>query len=368
MRNLEPIAPPASDAHLKGQCRTPAPDTRDHPHVLVVGPAWVGDMVMAQCLFKLIKRRRPEARIDVLAPAWTHPLLERMPEVTDIIPLPLGHGQLKLGQRWRIGSALRGRRYDRALVLPRSLKSAVVPFAARARRRTGYLGEWRWGLLNDIRRLDKGRLPRTVDRFIALALEHDEPLPQRLPLPRLSVDVEQSRRTLERLGIAAPHGPVLGLCPGAEYGPAKRWPPEHFAAVANDKLESGWQVWLFGSDKDAEITGRIQALTGGRCVDLGGRTKLTDALDLMALTTAVVTNDSGLMHVAAALDRPIVAIYGSSDPGFTPPLSDKAKIVRLGLECSPCFRRECPYGHYRCLRDLEPARVLDALRPEGQKS
>lgn len=359
MPNPEPNAPPGSTTRAPRSIRDS--DNAGRPRILIVGPAWVGDMVMAQCLFKLLKQRHPDALIDVVAPAWTLPLVERMPEVTDVVPLPLGHGELALGTRWRLGRTLRERRYDRALVLPRSLKSAVIPFAAGARRRTGYFGECRWGLLNDIRRLDRHRLPRTVDRFMALALEREEALPGRTPYPHLAVDTDRSRQTLEKLGIPAPAGPVLGLCPGAEYGPAKRWPPEHFAAVARDRLEHGWQVWLFGSDKDASITARIQSLTGGRCLDLGGRTRLTEALDLMALATAVVTNDSGLMHVAAALDRPVVAVYGSSDPGFTPPLSDKASVVRLDLECSPCFRRECPYGHYRCLQELEPAQVLDLL-------
>jgi heptosyltransferase-2 len=327
---------------------------------LIVGPAWVGDMVMAQSMFKLIMQQTPAAVIDVVAPAWTEPLLQRMPEVHEAIPVALGHGQLGLSQRWRLGKSLRDRHYDHAIVLPRSLKSAIVPFAAKARQRTGYLGELRWGLLNNIRPLDKTRLPRTVDRFNFLALQGSTALPSQAPQPYLQSGATAAD-VFRRLSLQQPDGPVLGLCPGAEYGPAKRWPARYFAELARDRLEKGWQVWLFGSEKDKAITGEIQQLCNNRCLDLAGVTKLAEAIDMMSLTQAVVTNDSGLMHVAAALDKPVVAIYGSSDPGFTPPLSDRASIVRLGLECSPCFKRECPLGHLKCLNDIKPEQVLTAL-------
>ena len=332
--------------------------------VLVVGPAWVGDMVMAQSLFKLIKARDPATEIDVIAPAWTEPLLARMPEVRQAIRMPLGHGQFSLRTRWRLGRQLRPRRYTGAIVLPRSWKSALVPLAAGVPRRTGFRGELRWGLLNDVRRLDKRRLPRTVDRFNALALAPGAAVPAP-PQPRLVADAENARAALARLGHAPPTAPVLGLCPGAEYGPAKRWPESHFARVAQRQLDAGWEVWLFGSDKDAPVTRAIQAATGGRCLDLGGRTSLAEAIDLMALTHTVISNDSGLMHVAASLGRRLIAIYGSSDPGFTPPLSERARILRLGLSCSPCFKRECPYGHTRCLWDLTPEQVIAALDATG---
>ena len=317
-------------------------------------------MVLAQSLFKLLKQQHPDSRLDVLAPAWTHPLLARMPEVNEAIEAPFAHGRLDLGVRRRIGRTLRERHYDRAIVLPNSLKSAIVPFVARARVRTGFLGELRYGLLNDARRLDKKKLPRTVDRFVALALAPDAKLPA-IPNPRLVADAANARAALTRLGRELPQAPVLGLCPGAEYGPAKRWPAEYFAAVAKAKLAEGWEVWLFGSDKDTPVTNEIQAQTEGRCLDLGGKTALAEVIDLMSLTRAVVSNDSGLMHVAAALERPVIALYGSSDPHHTPPMSAKAQVLYLGLACSPCFKRECPLKHLKCLRDLTPDRVLAAL-------
>ena len=319
-------------------------------------------MVMAQSMFKLIKSRQPDSIIDVVAPAWTEPLLARMPEVNDAIPMPLGHGRLQLAVRWQLGKDLRDRNYDRAIVLPSSFKSAITPFAAKARRRSGYIGELRWGLLNDARKLDKAVLPRTVDRFNSLALEPGEALPAKTPLPMLVTTTGEARSRLQALGSKLPDGPVLGLCPGAEYGPAKRWPAVYFATVAEAMRDKGWTVWLFGSGKDVEATQAIAHQVGEGCLDLGGKTSLGEAIDLMAMCDAVVSNDSGLMHVAAATGRPLVAIYGSSDPGFTPPLNEKASILRLGLECSPCFKRECPLGHTRCLYDIKPEQVINALQ------
>lgn len=328
---------------------------------LIVGPSWIGDMVLAQSLFRIIKQRHPDSQLDVLAPAWTHPLLARMPEVDEAIAAPFVHGRLDLGVRLRLGRALRARDYDRAIVLPNSLKSALVPFVARARVRTGFTGEFRYSLLNDARRLDRNKLPRTVDRFVALALAPDEKLPE-IPPPRLKADRDKARAALSRWLRNPAATPVLGLCPGAEYGPAKRWPAEYFAEVAKSKLAEGWEVWLFGSDKDKPETTAVQTLTQGRCFDLGGQTSLAEAIDLLSLTSAVVTNDSGLMHVAAALDRPVVALYGSSDPRHTPPMTPKASVLYLGLSCSPCFERECPLGHLNCLRQLKPERVLAVLK------
>ena len=328
--------------------------------ILIVGPAWVGDMVLAQSLFKVLKQRDPDCRLDVIAPRWTHPLLERMPEVDEAIALNIGHGELNLGERLRLGKELRSRHYDRAMVLPNSFKSAIVPWAACARVRTGFVGELRYGLLNDARPLDKQKLTRTVDRFVALALAPNEALPE-IPVPRIRADMDKARTAQARLGRSLPAVPVLGLCPGAEYGPSKRWPAEYFADVAQAKLEQGWEVWLFGSGNDAAVTGAIQSMTGKRCLDLGGKTTLEEAIDLLSLTSAVVTNDSGLMHVAAALDRQVIALYGSSDPRHTPPMSDKASVLYLGLSCSPCFKRECPLKHQNCLRQIEPARVLAVL-------
>ena len=317
-------------------------------------------MVLAQSLFKILRQRHPQSRLDVLAPAWTHPLLSRMPEVNEAIAAPFAHGRFDLGVRLALGRALRARRYDHAIVLPNSWKSALVPWAARIPRRTGFTGELRYGLLNDTRRLDPEKWPRTVDRFVALGLEAGATLPE-IPHPLLQTDTANAHAALTRLNHKPPKAPVLVLCPGAEYGPAKRWPAEYFAEVANAKLAQGWEVWLLGSDKDAVVTAAVQTLTQNRCLDLAGKTLLTEAIDLLALASVVVTNDSGLMHIAAALDLRLIAIYGSSDPRHTPPLGAHATALYLDLPCSPCFKRECPLGHLKCLKDLHPALVLEAL-------
>jgi heptosyltransferase-2 len=329
--------------------------------ILVLGPTWVGDMVLAQSLFKILKAQHPEVIIDVAAPAWTLPLLERMPEINETIALPFKHGQLALGVRICFGRSLKNKGYTQAILLTNSFKSALLPFAAGILRRTGFLGEYRYGLLNDIRPLDKSRLPRTVDRFITLGLAPNAELPLDIPEPKLVADKDSALQALQKLGHAAPKTKVLGLCPGAEYGEAKRWPAEYYAEVANEALKHGWEVWLFGSDKDTAVTAQINQLTGVQCLDLGGKTKLGEAIDLMSLVSAVVSNDSGLMHVAAALGKPLVAIYGSSDPHHTPPMSVQGAILYLGLECSPCFKRECPLGHLKCLKAILPQHVIQRI-------
>ena len=328
--------------------------------ILIVGPSWVGDMVMAQSLFITLKQHHPESALDVLAPPWSAPLVACMPEVRALIASPFQHGQFALARRYQLGRELRARHYDWAIVLPNSWKAALVPYFAHVPQRTGYIGEARWGLLNDWRRLDTRTLPRTVERFVALAYPQTMGSAPPCPPPRLLVDDDAARRTLHELGLTTDR-PLLALCPGAEYGPAKRWPPEHFAAVARDRLQQGWQVCLLGSANDQASAATIQQIVAGRAFDLTGRTTLAQAVDVLAHANAVVSNDSGLMHVAAALGVPVVAVYGSSDPRFTPPLSDRARIVSLDLPCAPCFRRVCPLHHTRCLNDLPPERVLAAL-------
>ena len=339
-----------------------------HPAILVVGPSWVGDMVMAQSLFRVLKARQPEIAINVLAPGWSLPLLQRMPEVRAGVEMPLGHGKLALRRRWVLGRSLRGY-YEQAIVLPNSWKSAIVPWAAGIPRRTGWRGEMRYGLLNDIRKLDKSSLSMTVQRFVALA---DDAGSSRVPdilSPRLEVDADDVRHALAALQLQKPADqPLLALCPGAEFGEAKRWPAEYYAALARQYVNDGWQVWLFGSDKDRPVCDNIAAQADAGCVSLAGSTALAQAVDLLSLADAVVSNDSGLMHVAAALNRPLVAVYGSSDPDFTPPLNARHQVLSLGLDCSPCFKRECPLGHLRCLRDISINQVHAALNKVMENS
>ena len=338
--------------------------------ILVLGPAWVGDMVLAQSLFKTLKTNRPDCIIDVAAPAWTLPLLERMPEVSGKIALPFKHGELAFWQRLQLGKSLKNAGYHQAIILTNSFKSTLLPWAAGIPKRTSFLGETRYGLINDIRPLDKIKLKKTVERFVFLGLNQNQSLPERLPNPQLIINENNALEYLKRLGLAEPNSKVLGLCPGAEYGEAKRWPAEYYAEVANEALKKGWQVWLFGSDKDIPVTTKINQLTQNKCLDLGGKTKLDEAIDLMALCDTFVSNDSGLMHIAAALSKEVngvkklIAIFGSSDPAHTPPISPNAVIEYLALDCSPCFKRECPLtgdAHLRCLNDIKPQQIVQKI-------
>jgi len=326
---------------------------------LIIGPAWVGDMIMAHSLFQELKARAPNRLLDVIAPPATAPLATRMPEIDTVIPLAIPHGRFAPLQRLRLGWSLRDRAYEQAFILPRSYKSALAALAAGAKRRTAYLGEARWGLINDIRAEPSGAKLKTVERFLMLAAEPNEALPKIRP-PHLVASQEQGRLVAAHLHVDS-EGPILALCPGAEYGPAKRWPAAHFATLARSYRDQGWQIWLLGGPRDQEAAQAIQDLSGKACVDLTGRTDLLQALDLMVLTTAVVSNDSGLMHMAAGLRLPLVAVFGSSDPKHTPPLDERAVALTLDLSCSPCFARTCPLGHLKCLTDLSPARVAQAL-------
>jgi heptosyltransferase-2 len=325
---------------------------------LVVAPSWIGDAVLSHPLLARLKEADPTGSIDVLAPPWVQPIYRRMPQVGETRALPFGHGELRLADRRRFAKALP--RYDRAVVLPNTLKSALVPWHAGIPMRTGWRGEMRYGLLNDLRILDEESLPLIVERYAALAQPRGEALRRPLPEPRLTVDVAARAAAVAKHGLDVSR-PIVAFAPGAEYGPAKRWPARHFADLARRLAERGESVWLFGSPKDAEVTAEIRSLSGDACVDLAGKTTLDEAVDLLSLAGRVVANDSGLMHVAAALDRPMAALFGSSSPEFTPPLSTRARVISLRLECSPCFARTCPLGHTNCLVKIEPADVLAAL-------
>ena len=332
--------------------------------ILIIAPSWVGDMVMAQSLFIELKKTQPDCQIDVLAPAWSQGLLARMPQVSNTFVMPILHGEFGLKTRFELGKKLRAEKYDQAIVLPNSWKSALIPFFAHIPQRTGFVGEMRYGLLNDARKLDKSVLTMTVQRFVALAEKSPlAPLQKGgdFTFPSLNVTAQQQRAVIEKFNLRLAN-PILVLCAGAEFGSAKRWTEAHFAELASQKMAQGWQIWLIGSEKDKSVTEEINKLTGWRCQDFAGKTDLTQAVDLLSLSHTVVSNDSGLMHVAAALDKKVIALYGSSDPKFTPPLHAQAKIVTLNLPCSPCFKRDCPLGHRDCLTGILPEQVAELIQ------
>lgn len=329
---------------------------------LIVAPSWIGDTVLAQPLFMRLHEHLPGLQLDVLAPRWVAPVLERMPEISRVIDSPFAHGDLSLQARHRLARQLAQAGYQRAYILPNSIKSALIPFFAGIPERIGFLGESRYGLINRRHTLDKIALPQMAERFAQLAEAPGAPLSRPLPLPRMASSSAQQAATLAALAIEEQPQKLAVFCPGAEYGPAKRWPARHFSTLANELAVRGYTIWLLGSPKDRAIGDEIVALAkpGHALKNLCGATSLPQAIDLIAGADFVVCNDSGLMHVAAALDRPLIAVYGSSSPGFTPPLSKQAQIISLKLECSPCFKRECPLGHLDCLNKLEAQQVLAA--------
>ncbi len=328
--------------------------------ILVIAPSWVGDTMLVQPMLARLKQRHPDAHIDLLAPPWTAGLLRQMPEVHEVIINPFPHGALKLAARYQLGKQLRTGQYDQAIVLPNSFKSALPPFFAGTPLRSGFIGEMRYGLLNDIRKLDKHKLPLMVERFAQLAEAPGDAIQRPLPQPRLQVGEEQRQRVLDKLGLPITQ-PIAVFCPGAEYGPAKRWPVPYFAELAQRLREQGYAVWLAGSSKDKEIGEKIIALGNESCRNLCGATDLAEAIVLLSCADLVVSNDSGLMHLAAALDRPMLALYGSSSPQFTPPLSNRARVIKIDLPCSPCFKRVCPLGHFNCMMHLTPDQVMQHI-------
>ena len=311
--------------------------------LLVVAPNWIGDALMAQPLLARLRARLPQARIDVLAPAWVAAVLRRMPEVAGVIETPFAHGRLALRERWRLGRTLKALGYQQAIVLANTWKSALLPFFADIQIRSGYVGESRYGLLNLLYRKQPGREPMAL-HYARLAEAPGAEIALPLPEPRLAVDAQSAQAARARFGI---EGSYAVLCPGAEYGPAKRWP--YFAELAQ---RLALPVVVLGSAQERALGAGIK----GR--NLAGETTLDEAIELMAGAALVVSNDSGLMHVAAALGRPQVALFGSSSPRHTPPLSAQARVVWLGIECSPCYARVCPLGHFRCMQELSVERVL----------
>ena len=329
--------------------------------ILLVAPSWIGDAILSEPLLAILREPLQEPIVDVLAPRWCAPVYARMRGVRNIIENPIGHGELRLGERRALARTLRAAGYTRALVLPNSFKSALIPWMARIPRRIGYAREARGMLLTDARRLDTKALPRLVDQFVALAAQPGELVPISAA-PVLVPDAGNAAEAIRALGLST-HRPVAILCPGAEFGPAKRWPAEHFITLAQRFIDSGCVVWLVGSPNDRVAADPIAAAIP-EVRDVCGRTDLGTAIDLLATASVVVSNDSGLMHAAAAVGRPLVALFGSSSPAYTPPLSPLARVAKIQIVCSPCFQRECPLGHFKCMRELSPNVVYDLARTQ----
>ncbi len=331
--------------------------------LLVVAPSWVGDAILSEPLLALLREPYEEPIVDVFAPPWCGPVYARMRGIRRIVENPFGHGALELRARRTAARELAREGYTRAFVLPNSWKSALIPLLARIPRRTGYIGEGRWGLLNDPRVLHRKALPLLVSRYAALAGAPHTLIPT-APSPVLVPNAANRAAAMRTLRLRTTR-PIAILCPGAEYGPAKRWPPNYFADLGAQFLRDGMQVWIVGSPNDKLAANAVIQAAGEpglRFRDLTGHTDLGTAIDLLAIAAIVVSNDSGLMHAAAAVGAPLVALFGSSSPAYTPPLSALAKVARIDIACSPCFQRECPLGHFKCMRDLQPDFVYNLAR------
>lgn len=346
--------------------------------ILIIGPSWVGDMMMSQSLYRTLKSKYPDAIIDVMAPAWSHALLARMPEVNKGIEMPVGHGALGILTRYKLGKLLNAYEYTHAYILPNSFKSALIPWFAKISNRIGWRGEMRYGLLTDCRKLNKSDFVKMVERYVALAypaskIKTAQDIPQPILRPKLSVTTTEiktklgqfiSTQILNELKQATDKC-LIGFCPGAEFGPAKRWPDYHYAELAKQLIEAGHRVIMLGSGKDSEIGDNIlkylDAAYKPYCLNLAGKTSLDDAICLIAGLDAMITNDSGLMHIGAALDIPLIALYGPTSPQFTPPLSNNAIIIRLIDGFIKIRKTKTEMGYHQSLIDIIPKQVVDVF-------
>lgn len=330
--------------------------------ILIVGPSWVGDAVMAQTLFKLIKEKNNNTVIDVLAPSWALSVFKRMKEINQIIEMPFGHGEIRLKERRSFALGLKVNKYDQAIVLPNSLKSALIPFFADIPLRTGWRGEFRYFFLNDIRNLDKKDYPRMVDRFCVLGIKQGEKLPE-IKSPSLITDGSNISKLIDLYSIHK-EKKILTICPGAEFGPAKRWPSNYFAEVVTYYLNKDWIVTAIGSKKDQTVVHEIESFLNENhpnFINTVGNTNLEDAIDLLSISSLVLTNDSGLMHIASALDIPLLALFGPTSPEFTPPLGEKSEIIRKVKGYMKLRKGDLPGGYHSSLFSIKPQETIDKL-------
>jgi heptosyltransferase-2 len=337
--------------------------------ILIIAPNWIGDAVSTQPLLANLKVLYPDSKIDILASHWVAPIYRACSEVHEVIEAKLEHKKLQWNLRKHLAKELEAKNYQACFVLPNSFKSALIPWLANIPFRIGYRGEMRFGLINSaLDNPSKVNRPPMVEHYSALSelLIDDESLPFSQLVPKLNVSTAAKQSVENKLQSANISGDLIYvLCPGAEYGPTKRWPTEHFAVLAQKLIAENpsIQIVILGSKSDHVLGQEITSQTkqAGKIHNWCGNTSLDEAIALIGMSNAVISNDSGLMHIAAALQTPQVAIFGSSDPAHTPPLSDKAKVIWLNLPCSPCHKRICPLGHLRCLKDILPEQVLATL-------
>ncbi len=322
---------------------------------------------MSLPLISLIGNKLPECQIDVLCSPWVGPIYRACPAVRTVIERHFQHGALQWSLRRSTAQELKNRGYDMAFVLPNSLKSALIPWLAGIPKRIGYQGEFRFGLINaslpNPSRQARTPMMEHYARLIQGAFGRATDL-QNLPQPHLTMDatlLEWASHKIDTIGGT----PYYVFAPGAEYGPAKRWPTTQFAQLANQILQNdpGAKIVVLGSQSDQTLGQEILQSTNqsDRIHNWCGTIPLNQSMALIAQCKSLISNDSGLMHIGAALSIPQIAIFGSSNPKHTPPLSKQAKVIWLGLECSPCYQRTCPLGHLNCLNQIDSNRIYSML-------
>ena len=329
---------------------------------LIISPSWVGDMIMAQSLFKNLKEQYPNCIIHVLAPKSSLALTTFMPEVSKAILGDFKHNKFNFFKRIKLGKCLRKNNYTHAIVLPNSWKSSIVPFAAGISIRRGWLGEQRYLLLNQYKKLNKNLFPLMIDRFNALTTsKFNASIDPRNLYPEFIIPNDVTTNIIKKFNINNLQEKIITICPGAEFGPAKKWPSQYFAQFTNFYIKQGFRVWILGGPNDIETSKEIlkEVNNLNQIEDYTGKTTLIEAIALLNLSKAILSNDSGLMHAASALKKKVLVIYGSTSNKFTPPLSQSAEIIyNEDINCRPCFKRVCPLEHTNCLRDLNPSLVI----------
>ncbi|MEY4495105.1 MAG: hypothetical protein RL744_169 [Pseudomonadota bacterium] len=339
--------------------------------ILIIAPNWIGDAVMSQPLLANLNVIYPQSQIDVLASPWVAPIYRACAEVHQVIEARLEHKQLQWGLRKLLAKQLESNQYDACFVLPNSLKSALIPWLANIPLRIGYRGEMRFGLINfALDNPSKINRPPMANHYLALCnvMDHSKEIDTNQAAdPKLNISPTAKQSVSAKLQAAAiDEKSIYVLCPGAEYGATKRWPTEHFATLAQQLItnEPNANVILLGSKGDHALSEEIisQVTGAAQIQNWCGETSLDEAIALIGMSKTLVSNDSGLMHIGAALKVPQVAIFGSSDPQHTPPLSNKAKVIWLNLPCSPCHKRTCPLGHLKCLKDISPENVFASIQ------
>jgi heptosyltransferase-2 len=318
---------------------------------------WIGDFVRCHTVVQLLNRRFPGRPLDVLSTAMVAPLADYMPGVRTAIVGDLPRKRLALAEHWSLAQRLKAEGYGQVLIMPRTWKSALAPYLAGIERRTGFAGEARIGLLNDLRWGERA-LPRMIDRCVALAMPKDEPAPAELPHPQLEVPTNEVATWRQRNGIADDRRPAVALAPGA-VGPSKRWTTDGFAELARRLTAEGAQVWILGGPGEKDLAAAIAGASQANARDMTGP-DLRNAILALAAADVAVSNDSGLLHVAAAIGTPSIGIFGPTSPWHWAPLNPLAAVVETTAElsCRPCHKPTCRMGHHQCMRDIAADRVV----------